>query len=150
MTPHSGMGANQALESAAAFVNVLRPLLAQTVTAHIPLSKVRGCLAAYERRRKHRVTETTEIASMKCRVELKIGPESDTFWQNLGQMNDEQSLALMLRAYGGAEYLEKWPCGGDRVAKYCAAADAIRRDTAPAPAPSPTPARLDVQPAARL
>ncbi|KAJ5179389.1 hypothetical protein N7492_002599 [Penicillium capsulatum] len=142
MTPHSGMGANQALESAAAFVNVLRSLLAQTHTRHIPASKIRSCLAAYERRRKLRVTEATEIASMKCRMELKIGPDSDVFWQRLGKMSDEQSLGLMLRSFSGAEYLEKWPCGGARVAQYCAAADAIRRNAASAP--------VEVQAAARL
>lgn len=148
MTPHSGMGANQALESAAAFVNVLRPLLAQTNTRRIPPSGVRSCLTAYERRRKQRVSETTEIASMKCRVELKIGPESESFWQQLGQMNNEQSLGLMLRSYSGAEYLENWACGGHRIAKYCAAADVIRRNAAPGTGPAP--ATVAVQTAARL
>lgn len=54
MVPHAAMGANQALESTAAFVNTLRSSLSQKgdcQSTRIELSEVQLCLQQYELRR---------------------------------------------------------------------------------------------------
>ena len=124
MVPHAAMGANQALESAAAFVNVLRPVLAQQEQAtrsSVPLSVVEDCLNQYARRRHERVTLAQQVASQACRAQLKIGPESEKVWAELPTLTDEVLLSRRLGYFRAAEYLENWRYTTQRIARYAAA-----------------------------
>ena len=119
MTPHAGMGANQALESAAAFVNELRLVLVKNPSnPHIPFSDVESCLEKYAERRRDRVIAAMQIANITCRVQLKIGAIAEHFWQRLPKMTNEMFLAKPLELFSKAEKLQDWTVGSDRVDEY--------------------------------
>ncbi|KAJ5584992.1 uncharacterized protein N7459_004792 [Penicillium hispanicum] len=129
MVPHAAMGANQAIESAAAFVNVLRPLVAQrqeSPVTHIPILQVEDCLNQYTRRRRERVTSIQQLANRACRAQLKIGKDSEEFWLNLPKLTGEVSLSRLLGPFRNAEYLENWKLGRKQVVLANGATENIR------------------------
>ncbi|KAK5796067.1 hypothetical protein VI817_005352 [Penicillium citrinum] len=131
MTPNGAMGANQALESAVAFVNILRPLL-RTVsengpTGKIPSSEVTDCLRQYSDRRRGRVLDILNDASVGCQAQLKIGPISDKIWQELSIMTDKDMLKRSLKSVRDAEMLMDWPDGSHRVAIFTATAEELKK-----------------------
>ncbi|KAJ5389111.1 uncharacterized protein N7496_000179 [Penicillium cataractarum] len=130
MVPHAAMGANQALESAAAFVNILRSSRLQKgdcQSTRIPLSEVQSCLEQYELRRRARATAASQIATFACRAQLKIGPASDEYWANFPRMMGEEGIAKSLESFCDAEMLENWSMGSPRVAVYTAFVKANKR-----------------------
>lgn len=129
------MGANQALESAATFVNILRPVMSQKQDrlseGSIPQSEVENCLAQYDVRRRARVTTAFRIANLTCQAQLKIGPASEEYCLNLPRMMSEAGIANLLESFCNAEMLENWPTGGPQVAVYTAFAGANWRVSRP-------------------
>ncbi|OQE24317.1 hypothetical protein PENSTE_c007G05058 [Penicillium steckii] len=131
MTPNGAMGANQAFESAAAFVNVLRPLLRRNfednLIGGISMAEVASCLQQYSDRRRERVLGILNDASIGCQAQLKIGPISDKIWRELSIMTDKEMLKKSLKSVGDAEMLTDWPYGSHRVAIFTATAEELRK-----------------------
>lgn len=126
MTPHAGMGANQAFESAAAFVNELRAILKKNVSRpYLPLSDVQSCLEKYADRRRDRVTAAMQIANLTCRFHLKFGPVAEQLYRLLPKMSNEMFLAKPLEMFSRAEKLENWSVGTERVGEYDLKAERI-------------------------
>ncbi|KAF7715895.1 FAD-dependent monooxygenase [Penicillium ucsense] len=122
MVPHGAMGANQALESAAAFTNLLRPLVSQTETGGmrkiLSRPEVESCLSQYEKRRRDRAAAVLRASGLGCRAHLKIGPESEAYWSNLHQMTSSEGIAKMLTSMCSAEKLDDWDGGSSNVKVY--------------------------------
>jgi hypothetical protein len=114
------MGANQALESAAAFVNILRPFLSQKTspssTAYFTQSEVELCLKQYDLRRRARVTEAFRRANLTCRAHLKIGPAGEEYWANLPKMMSPVAISKLLESFSRGEVLENWSMGSTNMA----------------------------------
>lgn len=113
------MGANQAIESAAAFVNILRPFLSQKTSqsssACITQSEVELCLKQYDLRRRPRVTEAFQRANLTCRAHLKIGLASEEYWANLPEMMNPVAISKLLETFSHGEVLENWSIGSTNL-----------------------------------
>jgi hypothetical protein len=129
------MGANQALESAAAFVNSLRPFLSRRSnycpSISIPQSEVESCLKQYDLRRRARVTTAFQIANLTCRAQLMIGPAGKEYCSNLPKMMSAAGTEKLLESFCNAEVLEDWSIGSSRVALYTAFAEAKANQSIP-------------------
>ncbi|KAF2137188.1 uncharacterized protein K452DRAFT_236177 [Aplosporella prunicola CBS 121167] len=130
MVPHAAMGANQAMESAACFVNHLLDLRGQhgdSIPRNIPTSDIEKCLKSYVQKRCARVTNITQSANFSCRSQLKIGPEAEAFILGLPNMKDEAFLSKILLILSEAEKLENWKNNSGRVGFYSQQAEKIRQ-----------------------
>lgn len=134
MVPHNAMGASQAMESAACFVNQLMEFRnklepSSPPEARIALVDVNVCLASYTRRRKIRAMSALNSANMACQFLLKIGPASKTHLDNLVKMTNEDFIAPKLLDFSSAEKLENWPWDSERVKCYTRQARNFSRGT---------------------
>ncbi|KAJ6443564.1 LOW QUALITY PROTEIN: Monooxygenase FAD-binding protein [Purpureocillium lavendulum] len=120
MVPHAAMGANQAMESAACFVNHLRKLLAglEDPTTRISQSQVTECLEPYAKQRQERMAMICKVAGTFCRMQLKIGPAAKGFIAAVKTFRDEEFLIKALEQLSAAEGLEDWEQGRERVDYY--------------------------------
>lgn len=121
MVPHAAMGANQALESAACFANALfelRGALGGLPPRGVPSRLVGARLAAYERRRRGRVTEVVRGAGFACRAQLKAGEQERRYVEALPGLRDEVWLGKVLESLFEAEKLEGWEADSERVRYY--------------------------------
>jgi FAD dependent monooxygenase len=134
MLPHNAMGASQAMESAACFVNqlmALRNRLAPTryFEPGISLADVHMCLETYTQKRKIRTMPVLHAANMACQCLLKKGPTSKAHLANLVNMTNEQFIGPKLFDFSLAEKLENWPWDSDRVKYYTRQAHRMSRGT---------------------
>lgn len=111
MLPHNAMGAGQAMESAACFVNQLMEFRNKLEpTAHskpgISLADVQQCLEAYAQKRKIRTMPLLNSANMACQCLLKIGQTSKAHLENLVKTTNEDLIAPKLLEFSLAEKLE--------------------------------------------
>lgn len=131
MTPNGAMGANQALESAAAFVNVLRPLLQRNLRNSpmqgITQLEIDACLKEYSDRRRERVLAVLNKSSIGCQAQLKIGPVSEKLWHDLPTMTNADLLNSTLKSFSEAEVLENWGIGSEKVEVYTATAEKVKK-----------------------
>lgn len=121
MVPHAAMGANQAMESAACFVNNLRKLqldCSNNQASRITASEAYECLDAYANKRRDRMQAIVQSASATCKNQLMIGPTSEAFIRALPQLQDETILLKSIESLSQAEKLENWKCGSNRVDYY--------------------------------
>ncbi|GJN86941.1 hypothetical protein PLIIFM63780_010523 [Purpureocillium lilacinum] len=120
MVPHAAMGANQAMESAACFVNNLRklPMNPDGTFPRISRSQADECLEAYAKRRQERMAVICKVAATFCRMQLKVGPPAQGFIGALRHFRDEDFLQKGLEQLSGAEALENWHCGSKYVDYY--------------------------------
>lgn len=121
MVPHAAMGANQALELAACFANALfelRRALGGLPPRGMPSRLVGARLAAYERRRRGRVTEVVRGARFACRAQLKVGEQGRRYVEALPGLRDEVWLGKVLESLFEAEKLEGWEADSERVRYY--------------------------------
>lgn len=120
MVPQAAMGANQAIESATAFVNILRPFLSQKASqsssAHIIQDEAELCLEQYDLRRRARVTEAFRRANLTCRAHLKIGPASEEYWANSPKVMSPVAISKLLESFSRGEVLENWSMGSTNMA----------------------------------
>lgn len=134
MLPHNAMGASQAMESAACFVNQLmeirNKLEQDPYSEHqISLAVVNKGLESYARKRKIRTMPVLNSANMACQCLLKIGPTSKAHLGNLVKMTNEDFIAPKLLEFSFAEKLENWPWDSDRVKYYTRQARTMSRET---------------------
>ncbi|UNI15373.1 hypothetical protein JDV02_001910 [Purpureocillium takamizusanense] len=120
MVPHAAMGANQAMESAACFVNNLRKLQTSSdgIGPRISRAQVDQCLDEYAKRRQDRMEVISKTAATFCRMQLKIGPAAKGFTGALRHFRDEDFLQKGLEQLTAAEKLEDWHCGSSQVEYY--------------------------------
>lgn len=122
MVPHGAMGANQALESTAALINLLRPLVSQKndgpTRGGLSLPQVESLLNQYDQRRRGRATAVLRASGHGCRAHLKIGLESELYWSNLHNMTSSEGIAKMLASMCSAERLNDWHLGSPNVETY--------------------------------
>ncbi|EEA26596.1 monooxygenase, putative [Talaromyces marneffei ATCC 18224] len=123
MLPHNAMGASQAMESAACFVNQLMKLQNNTGSGQdsepgISLADVQLCLETYAQKRKIRTKPVLNGANMACRCLLKKGPISKAHLSNLVDTTNEDFIGPKLLDFSLAEKLDNWPWDNDRVNYY--------------------------------
>lgn len=117
------MGASQAMESAACFVNQLMTLRnslepIQYAEPGISLADVHMCFETYAQKRKTRTIPLLNTANMSCQCLLKIGPTSKAHLANLVKMTNKEFIGPKLLDFSAAEKLENWPWDSDRVKYY--------------------------------
>lgn len=131
MLPHNAMGASQAMESAACFVNQLMEFRNKMGPAASEPGISRGdaekCLETYAQKRQIRTMPLLNSANMACQCLLKIGPTSKAHLDNLVKMTNEDFIAPKLLDFGLAEKLENWPWDSDRVKYYTQQAYTVSR-----------------------
>ncbi|PNY26271.1 Monooxygenase FAD-binding protein, partial [Tolypocladium capitatum] len=121
MVPHAAMGANQAMEAAACFVNNLRRLQINCPGSPdllVPQSKVSECLEAYVKERRGFMTAVAHIASQNCRNQLMIGAPAENFIRALPEQNDRELLWRPIESLSKAQKLENWNWGTKRADFY--------------------------------
>lgn len=119
MVPHAAMGANQAMESAAAFVNSLRRLQSDRGSlAGISAEEADRTTSAYAEARRSRVEAVYKVAAAVCRTQLRANPIAEAFIQALPSSTDAGHLSKAVGSMSQAEKLEGWACGSNRVDFY--------------------------------
>lgn len=121
MVPHAAMGANQAMESAACFVNILRrvnPSLGKEYCSNLRASEVEKCLSSYAAKRKDALKAVVQAATASRNNQLMAGSAAEDFLRTLPDTREEDILLKPLRSLIGAERMEDWMCGSERVEKY--------------------------------
>ncbi|OJJ07597.1 hypothetical protein ASPVEDRAFT_877590 [Aspergillus versicolor CBS 583.65] len=121
MVPHAAMGANQAMESAACFVNILRrvnPSLGKEYCSNLRASEAEKCLSSYAAKRKNTLKAVVQAATASRNNQLMAGSAAEDFLHTLPDIREEDILLKPLRSLIRAERLEDWMCGSERVEKY--------------------------------
>ncbi|KAL1630532.1 hypothetical protein SLS56_004806 [Neofusicoccum ribis] len=121
MVPHVAMGANQAIESAACFANLLfelRKQLGGTLANGVPPSDVEAHLKKYAEKCSGRTSGVIQSASFNCQVQLKIGPAVEPYMRALPYMTNEAWLSMVLETFCKAEKIEDWNRNSVRVDYY--------------------------------
>ncbi|GME23337.1 Monooxygenase FAD-binding protein [Neofusicoccum parvum] len=121
MVPHVAMGANQAIESAACFANLLfelRKKLGGTLANGVPPSDVEAHLKKYAEKCSGRTSGVIQSASFNCQVQLKIGPAVEPYMRALPYMTNEAWLSMVLETFCKAEKIEDWNRNSARVDYY--------------------------------
>lgn len=118
MVPHAAMGANQAMESAACFLNNLRSLQNNEIDWVGDELKVQQCLTAYGNQRRDRLSAIIQAATMTCKNQLLSGPSATDYIRNLPKQKDAAFLVKAIESLRQAEKLENWSHGSHRVVLY--------------------------------
>ena len=118
MVPQGALGGNQAIESAACFINNYRQALSNSPSESLSLTDISNFLDSYAKDAGERATKAIDMSSLRCKALLRIGEFEDSCKTRIPNMTEENWLMGSAQMYANAIKLENWSRGSERADYY--------------------------------